>query len=295
MNGMTGYSYRELYHENAYIYTELKSLNSRYLDINLNLPNYLNSMDIKIRDLLKNKLNRGKIDAFVSIKLKENSNEISANLSLAEKYVENLQKIINHFNLKDDLRLFHLTKYDDILNIDKKRDYDKYWNIISKCLNENISEVLAMKKKEGDVIKKDLLLIIKRISKNAKVISKNVSKMEKEIFKNTKEKISELLKDNIDETRILNETAILISKSCINEEITRLESHIEHFNGILEEKEDVGKRLDFLCQEMHREVNTIGSKITLAELTGNVISIKNDIEKLREQIRNAEWSIIGGN
>lgn len=289
MNGMTGYSYRELYHENAYIYTELKSLNSRYLDINLNLPNYLNSMDIKIRDLLKNKLNRGKIDAFVSIKLKDNLNEISANLSLAEKYAENLQKIIDHFNLKDDLRLFHLTKYDDILSIDRKRDYDKYWNIISKCLSENISEVLLMKKKEGDVIKKDLLLIIKRINKNVKVIAKNVSRMEKEIFENTKSKIGELLKDcNIDEARILNETAVLVSKSCINEEITRLNSHTEHFISILEEKEDVGKRLDFLCQEMHREINTIGSKITLAELTGNVISVKNDIEKLREQIRNAE-------
>ena len=130
--------------------------------------------------------------------------------------------------------------------------------------------------------------MIKEINKKVDLIAKNIPKMEKEIFINTKNKINTLIENRLDEVKLLNEVAFLISRSCINEEIKRLKSYIEQFLGIIEEKDDIGKRLDFICQEMHREINTIGSKITLVELTGNVISIKNDIEKIREQTRNIE-------
>ena len=112
--------------------------------------------------------------------------------------------------------------------------------------------------------------------------------MEVEIFDNIKKKVIELIGDKVDETKLLNEVAFLVIKSCINEEIKRLQSHVEQFIKIIEEKSDVGKRLDFVCQEMHREINTIGSKVTLPELTENVISVKNDIEKIREHVRNIE-------
>ena len=131
--------------------------------------------------------------------------------------------------------------------------------------------------------------IIKNINNNVNNIAKSVPKMEKDIFNTTKNKISEFLSnDIIDENKLLNEVVLQVNRSCINEEIKRLLSHIEYFNSVLNEENSVGKRLDFLCQEMHREINTIGSKATLAKLTGNVISIKNDIEKMREQIRNTE-------
>jgi len=288
MNGMTGYSCKEQYIDNVYVFTEIKSVNSRFLDINVFVPSYLNFLDIKVRDLLKKKLNRGKIDASISIKFTENAYDIKADLNLAKQYVDNLKKIINKFDLKDDLRLFHLTKYDDVINVERKKDYGKYWNIISNSLLYNLNEVNQMRQKEGESIKKDLLSIIKNISTNVNSIDKNIPKMEKDIYNNSKKKINEILNNNIDENRLMNEVAILISRSCINEEIKRLLSHIDQFKSILKEKDTVGKRLDFLCQEMHREINTVGSKATLVDLTGNVISIKNDIEKMREQIRNAE-------
>jgi uncharacterized protein (TIGR00255 family) len=288
MIGMTGYSFKEIATDDASISTEIKSVNSRFLDINVNVPYYLNFMDIKIRELLKNKLIRGKVDITVNIKLNEKQSNISANLDVAKQYIENLNKIIKHFNLKDEIRLFHLTKYDDIISSDRKKDYSKYWGHVSKNISENLIELIKMKEKEGSAIKKDLNFIIKRIDTNLKTIIKKVPKMEKELYTGTKNKIFELLKSKIDESRLLTETAILVNKSCINEEIKRLETYIIQFNDIIEEKSDIGKRVDFLCKEMHREINTIGSKVTLAELTTNVIIIKNDIEKIREHIRNIE-------
>ena len=289
MYGMTGYSCKEQYFGKVYVFTEIKSVNSRFLDINVYLPSYLNFMDIKIREMIKKKLIRGKIDISVSIKFNEDAYEVKADLKLAKKYIENLKQIIDHFNLKDDIRLFHLTKYDDVINIERKKDYDKYWDIISKSLLENLKEVTKMKKKEGEAIKKDLLSIIKNINNNVNNIAKNVPKMEKDIFDTIKNKIKEFLdNDIIDENKLLNEVVLSVNRSCINEEIKRLLSHIDYFKSIINEESSVGKRLDFLCQEMHREINTIGSKATLVKLTGNVISIKNDIEKMREQIRNSE-------
>ena len=288
MIGMTGYSYKESATEEVSISTEIKSVNSRFLDLNINVPFYLNFMDIKIRDLLKNKINRGKVDVTVNVKLNEKESSINVNLNVAKQYIDNLNKIITHFNLKDDIRLFHLTKYDDIISVDKKRDYTKYWSLVSKSISENLIELLKMKEKEGNAVKKDLQLIIKRIDAHLKVIVKKVPKMEKELYDNTKTKLFELLNNKIDESRILTEAAILVNKSCVNEEINRLENYIKQFGDLIEEKNDMGKRIDFLCQEMHREINTLGSKVTLPELTSNVITIKNDIEKIREQIRNIE-------
>src|SRR4030042_4678756 len=127
MLGMTGYSYNETSIDNVIISTEIKSVNSRYLDINVAIPPYLNFIDLKIRDMIKNKLNRGKIDINVFLKFNGNNYQINDNLDVAKQYIDNLTKIIKHFKLKDDVRLFHLTKYDDIISVDKKKDYGKYW------------------------------------------------------------------------------------------------------------------------------------------------------------------------
>ncbi len=288
MNGMTGYSFKEFYHDDIYISTEIKTVNSRYLDINVYVPYYLNSIEINIRELLKKKFSRGKIDASVSLRQTDAAYNVEIDLKLAKQYADNLNKLIKQFNLKDDLRLFHLTKYDDVIHVKKKRDYSEHWDLISKSFMENIKEILLMRKKEGEGIKKDLFSIISKISKDVDFISKEIPKMEKEIYNNIKNKVSDLVGNNVDELKLLNETAFLVSRSCVNEEVQRLKSHISQFLVIAQEKNDVGKRLDFVCQELHREINTTGSKVTLVKLTGNVIAVKNNIEKMREQIRNIE-------
>jgi uncharacterized protein (TIGR00255 family) len=288
MNGMTGYSFKECYFEDIYIATEIKAVNHRFLDINVSIPYYLNSIELNVRDLIQKNLRRGKIDVSVSLKPKDNNIDIEVDLKVAGKYVENFRKIINEFNLKDEVKLFHLTRYDDILVTNKKKDYSQYWDKINECLNTNLSEIKLMREKEGSATKNDLLNITARICDSLKEIEKNIPVMEKQIFSNIKDKITDLIGDRVDEVKLLNEAAVMVSRSCINEEIERLKMHTSEFLKIADDTEDVGKRLDFICQEMHREINTIGSKVTLNELTGNVISIKNNIEKLREQIRNIE-------
>lgn len=288
MNGMTGYSYKEYTYDDVYISTEIKTVNSRFLDMNVSLPYYLNSMELNVRNIIKQNISRGKVDANVYLKPNENMSNVSVDHKLAKKYVEGFRGLISEFNLKDDVRLFHLTKYDDIIHIEKKRDYSKYWKLISKSLMENINETNSMRRQEGKALEKDLTFLNKKIKNNLDIINKKVPKMEKDIHNTTLSKIKEFIGNNVDEIRLLNEVAILVNRSCINEEIKRLESHLKQFAIITKEKNDIGKRLDFICQEMHREINTIGSKVSLVELTGNVISIKNDIEKMREQIRNIE-------
>lgn len=288
MLGMTGYSYKESSYNNVNIITEIKSVNSRFLDLEINIPYYLNSLEMNIRSLMRERLNRGKVVVNVSLKQTDKTYSVNVNLNLVEQYVKSLNHIIEAFNLKDEVRLFHLTKFDDIFSIDKENDYSKYWEPISKSLNENIDQVLAMKKSEGDALKVDLLKNLESIKENITTIENNIPKMEKEIFTTTKEKIKELIEEKIDEVKLLNEVAFMVNRSCINEEVVRFKSHLEQFYSIMDEDRDVGKKLDFVCQEMHREINTIGSKISLVELTSNVISIKNDIEKIREQLRNIE-------
>lgn len=288
MLGMTGYSFNEQYLDDLYLATELKTVNHRFLDINISIPFILNSVELKIRDFLQKRLSRGKIDVIIQFKFKENRNSITIDESAAKKYYEALKKVCVLLDIKEEVKLFHLTKFDDIFVIDKKRDYTEYWDVIEGSLLKNINDVVKMRQNEGEETKKDLLFIMSQIKKNLAVLTEQVPAMERTIFQNIKDKIVELIGDKVDEIRLLNEVSIMVSKSCINEEIERLKIHTDHFLSIIEESVDVGKRLDFICQEMHREINTIGSKITDANLTGNVISVKNYIEKIREQIRNIE-------
>lgn len=288
MLGMTGYSFKELYSDNLYISTEIKSVNHRFLEINVQIPYTLNSLEIKIRDFIQKNIKRGKIDISINFKTKENSETIQINESIAQRYYELLRKLLLDYNLKDDIKLFHLTRFDDIFIVDKKRDYSMYWDLIKDSLEKNIQEIMEMKINEGEVTKKNIINILENVKNDLNIIGEKIKEVEKSIFENIKNKMIELIGDKFDEARIINETAIMVTRSCINEEFERIKMHVEHLEKVLEDDNDVGKRVDFLCQEMHREINTIGSKITLPELTKNVISIKNYIEKIREQIRNIE-------
>jgi len=287
MLGMTGYSFKENYLSEVYFSTEVKSVNHRFLDINVAMPYFLNSLELKVRDYIKKRLCRGKVDVSIHIKVKEGGCAVNVDLNAAKQYYDALTSVISTLNIKDEVKLFHLTKFDDIFIVDKKRDYSEYWDDIERSLDYNIAQILEMKRAEGDRTKKDLFNIIDSIRDDIKTIKEKTPELERYLYDTIKNKIQEMLGDKVDEVRILNEVGALVSRSCINEEIERLQIHIDQFISISNEDFEVGKRLDFICQEMHREINTIG-KIFDAVLTGNVISIKNSIEKIREQIRNIE-------
>lgn len=288
MNGMTGYSYKEFYVDDTYISTEIKTVNHRFLDINIHLPAFLNSFEIGIRELISGSFVRGKIDVNVFIRLKGVTGSVEPNIELAKNYYNSLKAIALECGMSPEIKLEHLIKYDDIMICDTNKDYSVFFEDIKKSLSENVREVNKMRALEGEATQKNVISILDKISADTGFISSLLPEMEASYFNIINTKMTELLGDKIDNDRLLNEVGILVSRSCINEELERLKHHIEQFRKIIFEGCDVGKRLDFICQEMHREINTLGSKASLAQITAFVVNVKNGIEKIREQIRNIE-------
>lgn len=288
MTGMTGYAFRDFYAGDTYISTEIKTVNHRFLEVNVRLPSLLSSMELEIRNFVNQHFVRGKIDISIFIKVKDLASKIEPNVAIAKQYADSLRTIIDGCGLNDELKLSHLLHYDDVLIIENKRDFSSYLDLIKESLLENIKDVFVMKEKEGVATKKNILDILDGICKNRDNVEAYIPKMEKSIFDELQKKMNELIGEHVDQDRLLNEVGIMVSHSCVNEELERLKHHIEHFRSICEDSADVGKRLDFLCQEMHREINTLGSKVSLPEITDCVIAMKNAVEKIREQIRNIE-------
>lgn len=288
MTGMTGYAFRDFYVGDTYISTEIKTVNHRFLEVNVRLPGLLSSLEIEIRNFINKHFVRGKVDVSVFIRVKELTSKIEPNVTIAKQYADSLRSLIEGCGLNDEVKLSHLLHYDDVLNVENKRDFSSYLDVIKESLSENIKDVFVMKAKEGESTKKNILCILDEIRQSRDVIETYIPEMEKNIFDELHKKMNELIGEHVDQDRLLNEVGIMVSHSCVNEELERLKHHIEHFYNICEESSDIGKRLDFLCQEMHREINTLGSKISLSKITDSVIIIKNAIEKIREQIRNIE-------
>lgn len=288
MTGMTGYAFRDFYVGDTYISTEIKTVNHRFLEVNVRLPGLLSSLELEIRNFINKHFVRGKVDVSVFIRVKELTSNIEPNVTIAKQYADSLRSLIESCGLNDEVKLSHLLHYDDVLNVENKRDFSSYLDVIKESLSENIKDVFVMKAKEGESTKKNILSILDEIRQSRDVIETYIPEMEKNIFDELHKKMNELIGEHVDQDRLLNEVGIMVSHSCVNEELERLKHHIEHFCNICEESSDIGKRLDFLCQEMHREINTLGSKVSLSKITDSVIIIKNAIEKIREQIRNIE-------
>ena len=288
MTGMTGYAFRDFYVGDTYISTEIKTVNHRFLEVNVRLPGLLSSLELEIRNFINKHFVRGIVDVSVFIRVKELTSKIEPNVTIAKQYADSLRSLIEGCGLNDEVKLSHLLHYDDVLNVENKRDFSSYLDVIKESLSENIKDVFVMKAKEGESTKKNILCILDEIRQSRDVIETYIPEMEKNIFDELHKKMNELIGEHVDQDRLLNEVGIMVSHSCVNEELERLKHHIEHFYNICEESSDIGKRLDFLCQEMHREINTLGSKISLSKITDSVIIIKNAIEKIREQIRNIE-------
>lgn len=288
---MTGYG-RGSVEENGRVFTiEMKSVNNRYLDINIRLPRQINSLEDKVRKFISSKVSRGKIDVFINQeKFNEDDFKINVDEKIAKAYYDAYTLLIEKFNLKSEVSLPLLANSNDVISVEKKDDdLDSVWNLLSKALDEAINMFIDMRVNEGLKLSKDIM-------QRCDLIASYIEKIEikaPEVVKDFREKISsrvaDYLKDvGIDEARLLNEVAFYSDKTSITEEIVRLKSHIAQFKEAFSSKEPVGRKLDFLVQEMNRETNTIGSKANDLYITGIVIDIKSEIEKIREQIQNIE-------
>jgi len=290
MKSMTGYG-RGIYEADCRSYTvEIKSVNHKYSDITIKLPRNLSFLEDKIRKEVQAKVNRGKIDITVTfLNYSSEGKKIIINKELAQNYLEELNELCKSTGLENKISAMDLVKLPEVLTIENADEEELLWNELKIALQKSLDNFMQAREQEGNRIKEDLQTRINTISRKIKEISEYSSGLVKEYIVKLEERIKELLQtDVIDQTRLAQEVVIFSDKSSIEEELTRLNSHIIQFEKIIQKQEPIGKNLDFLVQEMNRETNTIGSKANKLEITNLVVEIKTIIEDVREQIQNIE-------
>ena len=291
IKSMTGFG-RNIYENEGREYIiEIKSVNNRFSDINIKMPRSLNYLEEKIKKEILKSVTRGKVDVFITFNNNSDRGKtIKLNTEIAKKYIEELKKLSKEADIIDNINIMDISKFPDVLNIRIEEDSEE---IIEKelmtALDGAIKSFIEMREKEGEKIKKDLEKRIEEISEEVKEISKISSGLVEQYIVKLETRIKELLKtDVVDETRLAQEVVIYSDKCSVEEEITRLKSHMSQFLNLINEDKAVGKKIDFLIQEMNRETNTIGSKANNLEITNYVVNIKTQLENIREQIQNIE-------
>lgn len=270
---------------------EMKSVNHRYLDINIRMPKAMISLEEKIRNMISKRLNRGKVDVFINYKNYENTtSQPVLNINLARGYFECLKKIQDELHITDDITTTKIARFPDVITVvEQEENLEDISNEIFPLINNALNLMEQMRIREGEKLKEDILFKIEHIYNIVLKIEKLSEKIPSNYKNKLEERLRELLDDvEIDENRIALEVAIISDKSAIDEEIIRLKSHLSQFKDTLELDEAIGRKLDFIIQEMNREANTIASKSIDIDMTNCVIEIKNTIEKIREQVQNIE-------
>ena len=288
MRSMTAYAYSEKNEGNIFTSMEIRSYNNRFLDIQIHLPNYLYSFESGIRKYISSRISRGKIDVYIKIKLLNEDPGISVNKTAALTYRNAISDLAKTLGFKEEITLPMILGMDGVLTTEADRDAEKYKPIIDELLVKAAEILDEEKKREGEFTRKDILSHIALLEGELEKIKVKAPEMEKAINENLRSKFLELLGDKIDETRILTETASQLVKYSISEEISRLSSHLEEFKNEAINNIYPGKKLDFLSQEINREINTIGSKTPVLDVSRSVVNMKNALEDIREQLRNVE-------
>lgn len=270
---------------------EIKSVNHRYLDLNIRMPRNLISLEPKIRSIIKDKINRGKIDLFIMQEgYGKTSGKATLNKVLANSYLKCLNEIKDDYNVKDDISVSLIAKFPDVIVVESpEENLEEIWRILSETIKKALDNFIFMRKTEGEKLKFDMLSKCDKIKGMVNEIEKHSYNTVKDYKEKLEERLKELLSDTkVDEDRLAMEVTIFADRACIDEEIVRLNSHIIQAKKTLELDEPVGRKLDFIIQEMNRETNTIASKANNLDITNIVLNIKSEIEKLREQIQNIE-------
>ena len=291
IRSMTGYGKETLSTEGREYQVEIKSVNHRYLDINIKMPKTLSYLEETIKKEISQKIKRGKIDVFITYE--NNSQEgknVKINKELAKIYINQLKELAQEEKISSNIEVTEIAKFPDILTIKIDEEDDKIKEEIIQVTQQATEKIIEMKNIEANKIEQDLLTRIEKIEKKIEEISKKSTGLIEEYVVKLEKRIKEILKtEEIDKTRLAQEVVIYADKCSIEEEITRLKSHIYQFKNLIKDNnETIGKKLDFIIQEMNRETNTIGSKANSLEITNGVIDIKTELEDIREQIQNIE-------
>lgn len=291
LRSMTGYGRGEYCHQNRTFTVEIKAVNHRYNDITIKLPRMMNILEERIRKTLQSQISRGKTDVYISFETHAKEDvHIVINEPLADSYVEKLQEIQTRYDLKDNISIALVAKFPDLISAEKHVEDESFlWELLNPALLDALHSFIAMREREGTSIQQDLLQKLSYIQQLVEKIRKRSPSVIIEYKERLHNRVSELLTGNdFDQSRLLTEITLFADRCAIDEELVRLTSHLLQLQTMLSSKEPIGRKLDFLIQEMNREANTIGSKANDLEIVQMVIDMKSEIEKIREQVQNIE-------
>lgn len=291
MNSMTGYGFNEAVVENTQISVEIKSVNSRFLDLSINLPSFLNPLEARIRKLVSDRIVRGKVDLTIRVHDNNSTAQVNADPAAAVAYRNAIAEIARALGKSEsDIPLSLIIQQEGVLNVSHQYDAEAYWQKIEGIFDKVLAQFIQDRAREGENLQKDLLSKLDTLDTCAAFFKEWQPTMESRFKETITKKFQELLGDKADENRIMQETAAMLVKYTINEEIIRLHSHLKALRTAFTggDGEAPGKRIDFICQEANREINTIGSKNQFVEVGAMVIKAKDALENIREQSKNVE-------
>ena len=291
IKSMTGFGRAEASDENRKITIEIKAVNHRYLDVNMKMPKKLCIFESSIRTVLKEYVERGKVDIFITYEDFTDTNvSVKYNREVAKAYMNYIGEIAKEFSLDNDLKSTTLSRYPEVLTLEEQEvDESELWEYVEKALRSALEMFVEARVKEGENLKNDIITKLDNMLANVSFIEERAPQIIKEYHEKLVNKVSEYLADStIDESRILTEVTLFTDKICVDEEIVRLKSHIQATKDALNAGGSLGRKLDFIAQEMNREANTILSKANDLKTSNQAIDLKTDIEKIREQIQNIE-------
>lgn len=291
IKSMTGYGRGQATVEGMDITVEIKSVNHRYYEYTSRLPRTYGFLDDKLKSYLQGSISRGKVDVYVSIDIVDApGSEVAVNYALAEGYLRGLRALAERYGLRDDITVANLARYPDILTVRKAaEDEEKIWEAVRRVADMALERFLQMREREGARMREDVLNRRRTILEAVAVVEERSPQTVKEHIDKVEARMRELLDTaTVDEQRLLTEAALFADKIAVAEETVRLRSHLDQLEHMLDSGEPVGRKLDFLVQEINREANTIGSKSQDVQLARVVVDIKAEIEKIREQIQNIE-------
>ncbi len=291
IKSMTGFGRGEAIAQNRKVTIEMKSVNHRYLDLNIKMPKKLNFYESTMRNLVKNSIQRGKVDIYLTYEDTSESNIcIQYNASLAQEYTTCIAQLAKDCGLVNNLKASELSRYPEVLTMQEGTDDEEVLcQLVQEALEAAIHAFVEMRMIEGENLRDDMIQKLSHMLEQVSFIEEKMPQMIQEYKEKLTKKIQELLNDSkVEESRLLTEVAIFADKTCVEEELVRLRSHIETTKANLEEGGAVGRKLDFIAQEMNREANTILSKAGSLEISNCAIELKTEIEKIREQIQNIE-------
>ena len=291
IKSMTGFGRSEISEGQRKIAVEMKSVNHRYLEAGIKMPKKLNVFEARMRDLLKKYAQRGKIDIFITYEdLTENKVSLKYNRELAAEYMQIFDQMAAQFSLSNDVSIGTLSRYPEVITMEEApTDEEALWQFIERAMKEACEQFVRARILEGQNLKQDLLEKLENMRQIVAFIEERSPQLIQDYRSRLEAKVAELLKDTtIDENRIATEVIIYADKICVDEETVRLKSHIDHAVNCLSQEGGIGRKLDFIAQEMNREANTILSKANDMEISNKAIELKTEIEKVREQIQNIE-------